>query len=109
VGYYAKLYWSTCAVLFRPDTGDIGYGITPATSEEIAYNKLHKKERKKKKKVIISCCVIHNVAKYLKNNLPNDDEVEDLLEENDEDNEEIEENQREDLRQRGQQFLEASS
>jgi hypothetical protein len=53
--------------------------------------------------VIISCCVIHNVAKYLKNNLRNDDEVEHLLEENDEDNEEIEENHREDLRQRGQQ------
>jgi hypothetical protein len=25
--------------------GDRGYGITPATSEEIAYNKLYKKER----------------------------------------------------------------
>jgi hypothetical protein len=22
VGYYAKLYWSTCSVLFRPDTAD---------------------------------------------------------------------------------------
>jgi hypothetical protein len=101
---------------------------TPATPAEIAYNKLHKKERviiercfgqlkrrfpvlqhpvrvanEKIPLVIISCCVLHNVAKYLKDNLPNDDEVEDLLEENDENNEEIEENQREDLRQRGQQ------
>jgi hypothetical protein len=24
VGYYAKLYWSTCPVLFRPDTGHHG-------------------------------------------------------------------------------------
>jgi hypothetical protein len=56
--------------------------------------------------VIISCCILHNVAKYLKHNLPNDDEVQDLLEENDEDNdednEEMKENQREDLHQRGQ-------
>jgi hypothetical protein len=55
--------------------------------------------------VIITCFVLHNVAKYLKDNLPtNDQEVEDLFQLNDDlDDEDVEENQRKDLRRRGQQ------
>jgi hypothetical protein len=46
--------------------------------------------------VIVSCFVLHHVAKYLKNNLPtNDDEVEDLFQENEDLEEDVEENQRE--------------
>jgi hypothetical protein len=46
--------------------------------------------------VIISSLVLHHVAKYLKDNLPtNDDEVEDLFQENDDLEEDVEENQRE--------------
>jgi hypothetical protein len=45
--------------------------------------------------VIISCFVLHNVAKYVKDNLPtNDDEVDDLFELKDDFDENIEENQR---------------
>lgn len=111
--------------------GDEGYGITPyrnpTTPQEIAYNNVHKRERviiercfgqlkrrfpvlqhqkrlnfDKIPSVIVSAVVLHNVAKYLNDQLPNDEEEvagedhdgEEVVEGNDELNND---------RQRGQQ------